>query len=266
MRALIAGLILLISASQINFSMRYELENPETAIFPKKEALRLLSGEFTGLASDYYLFTAAVLYSSERGTRQKNRLWAIEALKIANYLDPYYQEVYWMAGSLLPWDGFAEQAVEIMEKSPIYLPDNWNNLMSLGILYYMFKKDIETAAHYFSMASKKKGAPRFLSMLASRLYYRADKIELAIIYLRNQLATCTETSLCTSIEKRLTALETISYLNRNIARFHNLFGYYPRTLNDLVCMGFIPFIPPEPYGGKYFLTRDKKVWTTSNLR
>lgn len=266
MKILISGLVLLLSASWINFSTRFHFQDPEDMVFPRKEAARIMSGEFTGLISDYYLFSSAVLYSSEENRQGKKRLWAIEALKIANYLDPYYQEVYWMAGSLLPWDGFSESALEILKKSTKFLPRNWKNLMSLGILYYMFKKDNEKAAHYFSMASRQKGSPKFLTLLASRLYYKADRIELAIIFLKNQLAGCKEESLCGKIEKRIIGLETIRYLNKKIEAFYALFGYYPDDLEQLFIARLIPFIPPDPYGGKYFITKDKKAWTTSNLR
>lgn len=265
MKVLISGLIIFLSASWINFSTRFHFQNPEEMVFPKKEIVRLMSGEFTGLLSDYYLFTSAVLYSSG-GFMSQQRYWAIEALKIAVYLDPYYQEIYWMAGSLLPWDGYPDEAIGILGQSEKYLRNNWRNLMSLGILYYVCRKDNEKAAHFLSLASKKKGAPKYLKMLVSRLYYKADRMELAILYLRNQLETCAEASVRTKIEKRLIGMETLDYLSRKIAAFYRLFGYYPKDLQELAISGFIPFIPPEPYGGRYYITKDKKVWTTSNLR
>ncbi len=266
MRFFISGFVLLLLAAQINFSLRKRFEEPETMFFPKKEVARLAAGEFTGLASDYYLFSGAVLYSSDDKEGGIKRSWAVEALKLAAYLDPFYQDVYWMAGSLLPWDGYAESAIQILSDAPKYLPDNWQNLMSLGILYYMFRKDNEKAAHYFSLASKIKGAPRYLNFLASRLYYKADKLELAVVFLKNQLESCSDPALCENLEKRLITLESLDYLNKKVQEYFNLLGYYPRSLDDLVLLRLIPFPLPEPYGGKYYLRKDKKVWTTSNMR
>ncbi len=266
MRFLVCGLISLFIAAQINLSTRQQFENPKSIVFPMKEVARVASGEFTDLASDYYLFTSAVLYSSEERKERVKKSWAVEALKLAAYLDPYYQEVYWMAGSLLPWDGYVDPAIDILEKSTKFLPDNWSNLMSLGILYYMFQKDNEKAANYFSEAARKPGAPKFLQFLASRLYYKANRLEMAILFLQNQLATCTDRVLCDKIEKRLICLESIEYLNKKVGEYVALFGYYPGKIEDLEVAGLVPFPLPEPYGGKYYLTKDKKAWTTSNMR
>ncbi len=266
MRFLVFGLLCLFFAAQINLSTRQRFENPANMVFPLKEAATVASGEFTDLASDYYLFTSAVLYSSEERKGRVKKSWAVEALKLAAYLDPYYQEVYWMAGSLLPWDGYADPALEILEKAPRYLPDNWRNLMSLGILYYMFQNDNEKAAEYFSEAAQKPGAPKYLKFLASRLYYKANKLGLAILFLRNQLDTCTDKTLCEKIEKRLICLESIDYLNKKVQEYVALFGYYPEKIEDLEIAGLVTFPLPEPYGGKYYLTKEKKVWTTSNMR
>ncbi len=44
------------------------------------------------------------------------------------------------------------------------------------------------------------------------------------------------------------------------------FGYCPKILQELKQKGIIAKIPKDPYEGEFYIEKDCRIWTTSNLR
>lgn len=262
----IAGLLCIFLSIWINSMVKPNLRTWSISPLPKPEAARLLSGEFTVLSSDYFLMKAAIFYGGIENLSKKDSLWLTKTLYLASYLDPYYFEPYWMAGVTLPWEGEIESAKMILKQGLHYLPKRWEVPFYLGFISFYFEKKPAEAARYFLMASKLPNAPFYLPLLAARLAVKGNETSVAIAFLQTELKQTKDNRMCKLLQKRLKALEAIDFLERAVRKYKQRYGHFPPDLNALIKENIISAIPPDPYGGHFYMTEKGKVWTTSNLR
>ncbi len=263
---LIIGLICIFISLWINATLKSNFRQWALSPLPRPEVARLLSGEFTALGSDYFLMKAAIFYGGEEGLTKAESLWLSKALYLTSYLDPYYFEPYWMAGSILPWEGRIQEAKNILKQGLIYLPQNWQIPFYLGFVSFYFEKNYKEAARYFLRASKLPGAPSYLPLLAARLAVKGNETKMAIIFLQEQLKRFKDIKIRTQLEKRLNTLKIILFLEEAVKKYQQRYRRLPSDLNELVDKKIIPALPLDPYGGRFYLTKEGRVWSTSNLR
>jgi len=263
---LVIGILCLCFSIWMHSLLKWELKNWVTSPLPRPEPALFLSGEFALLGSDYFLIKAAVFYSSIVTSSPNGTLWFSKALYLASYLDPYYFEPYWMTGVALPWEGRVEEAKVVLKRGLKYLPQKWQIPFYIGFINFYFEHDNKEAAHYFSIASKLPGAPSYLPLLVARLSIKGGETRIAIAFLQEQIKTVRDEKLKRQLEKRLKAFQAIDFLERAVRKYKQIYGYLPSDLNLLVTKNIISAIPPDPYGGQFYLTPEGKVWSTSNLR
>jgi hypothetical protein len=191
-------------------------------------------------------------------------------VKVITRLDPYYFDVYYFTGAYAPWrlkkyPDLLEELNSILLFGMERLKD-WRLPFFVGFNYFYFLKDKEKGAYYLRLASKMEGAPSYLKLLVPRLYAESGKYDVAIVATVEELKGAKSEVVKKSLEKRLRALVALRDLNRALERYRRFYGKCPESLEELVEKGFIEKLPREPYGGRFFITKDCKVWTTSNLR
>ncbi|WP_461834278.1 tetratricopeptide repeat protein, partial [Desulfothermus sp.] len=264
---LIVGILCLLLSIGLNSLFKWRITEWATSPLPYPEAALLLSGEFSGLSSDYFLVKAALFYGSKvNEITPKDSLWLAKDLNLSSYLDPYYFEPYWMAGIILPWEGRTAEAKQILKRGLKYLKNKWEIPFYLGFISFYFEHNNQEAAHYFFMAAKMPGAPAYLPFLASRLAIKGGETNIAISFLETQLKLVRDEKLRKRIEKRVIALRRIAYLEKAVAIYRKMYHQMPHDLKQLVKAHIISAIPTDPYGGSFYITKEGKVWTTSNLR
>ncbi len=64
---------------------------------------------------------------------------------------------------------------------------------------------------------------------------------------------------------RLKTLIIMDDLEKKVHAFKQKFGVFPGKLADLVDKGLTESIPDDPYGGKFVLLENKRVYTTSKM-
>jgi len=263
---LIVGIFcFLISVFGHNF-IKWELRTWAISPLPRPESALILSGEFAPLTGDFFLVKAAVFYSEVNQKNPEETLWLARAIYLASYLDPYYFEPYWTAGVLLPWEGRIEEARAILTRGLKYLPQRWEIPFYLGFISFYFEHDNREAARYFLKASRLPDSPAYLPLLATRLAVKGSETRMAIAFLEQELQEVEDEKLKERLLKRLTALKAILYLEETLKQYKQRYGRLPVQLEDLVKKRLIPRIPPDPYGGKFYLTETGRIWSTSNLR
>jgi tetratricopeptide (TPR) repeat protein len=136
----------------------------------------------------------------------------------------------------------------------------------LGFNYSYFLSDYDKAAKYMALAAKLNPKADFLVSLTGRLYYQANKTDLAIEYLTVMYHEAKSESIKKSLLVRIDALERIALLEKAVKRFEATIGHPPQELTDLLRARILKKIPDDPYGGVfYFDVRENMVKTTSNL-
>ena len=264
---LVIGILCLLLSMGLNSLFKWSITEWTASPLPHPGAALLLSGEYNGLASDYFLVKAALFYGSKvNKITSKDSLWLAKDLNLASYLDPYYFEPYWMAGAVLPWEGRICEAKQILKRGLAHLKDRWEIPFYLGFISFYFEHNNQEAARYFFIAAKKPHAPAYLPLLASRLAIKSEETNIAISFLETQLKLVKDEKLRKQIEKRLISLKMIAYLEKAVEIYKKKYHQMPHNLEQLVKAQIIPSIPSDPYGGKFYITKEGRVWTTSNLR
>ncbi len=259
-------LILILTIHQLHIRTT-PIKGQALSPLPKEEVAKISALEFKSLLSDYYVMEVAQLFGGKRGNLGKTEtLWMAKALDLAASLDPYYTEPYYFAGNVLPWYGAVDQVIPILKKGERFKKDDWRIPFYLGFIYYYFKKDPITGAKYLAMATRSPSVPSYLPLLVARLYSEKGHYSAAIAYLEGLYRSAQDPKVKGLIKKRLQALIIMDRLEKLAQEYKNRYGKLPKKPEDLVKVGMIRKVPPDPYGGKFYFKEDGTVWTTSSLR
>ena len=192
-------------------------------------------------------------------------------VKVITKLDPYYFDPYYFTSSYILWrvkdkKEFLQEVNIILERGMKYI-DDWRLPFFIGFNYFYFLGDKVKGAQYLRKASDMEGAPYYLKLLIPRLYAQSGKYQLAVIETAQELKRVKNEVLRKQLERRLKVLIYLRDLNLALEKFRKVYRRCPNSLDELVDKGFISKVPEDPYGGKFYVDRQKcTVWTTSNLR
>jgi tetratricopeptide (TPR) repeat protein len=235
--------------------------------------LKIASGEFDGLASDFLFFKTLSFYGQtfERQERPRVKDWEwqliYKSLMASTDLDPYFYDPYYFGAAILSWDAQLYKEVNtLLEKGAGHRDWDWTLPYFAGFNYFYFLDDNEKAFELLKEASERPDASPALASLASRMAIRGGRTEMAILYLEGILPETTDENIKSEFEKRLKALKYIFSLEKAVSYFKLTFQRDPSTLQELVDQGIIFFLPDDPYGGEFYLADDGAVKSTSELR
>ncbi len=188
-----------------------------------------------------------------------------KSFEVASELNPYYFDIYYITSLHLMWDFKRyNDAERVLKKAIKYRPKDalWCFLLSFNYFYFMKKYDL--AAEYMKKAAQIKRSP-FLASLAARLYHASGRTEIALSVLENQIRNTKDENWKRALLKRKKALLGVLKIERAVEAFKLKEGRLPLNLQELVKKGYLKKIPEDPYGGKFYITEDGSVKTTSNF-
>lgn len=233
-------------------------------------AVRASCLEFHGAAADIFLlktFTWVGMKIGERAdlTRQEWQQLAKIIDRITD-LDPRFWDPYLFAEMMLTWQaGMIDEANRLLLKAARANPNDYRPLYFLGFNQFYFRKDAAKAAPYLRQAALKPGAPAFLKGLAARFSLYGRQTLAGIIFLKGLIRQTNDEKTRRYLEKRLKALEIINSLENAVTEYRKLYGRLPEDLSELVSKGLIEEIPQDPYGGRFVILENGRVYATSEL-
>lgn len=227
------------------------------------QVLKISAGEFKGLFSDVIFLKTLSFYGKTFERREQPRVreaefdWINDSLTAATELDPYFLDPYYLANSILAWDGNrVEQANRLLEKGMNYRRWDWLLPFYAGFNHYYFLHDNARATKLLEEAARRPDGAPLLATLAARLAYQANQTESAIIFLEEMLRQASDDYSRREYGLRLAALKDILALEKAVAAYQTKVGRAPATLAELVEQGILHELPREPYGGTYELDQE----------
>jgi hypothetical protein len=238
--------------------------------YPSGRLLKVADLGFDALVADMMWMKGVQYYGEHRKTDQLYPL-AAHIFSAITDLDPGFIGAYRFGALVLAEDvGSDPLAIELLRKGIRENPDVWELPFDLGFLYFIDLADYSKAAHYFRFASRIGGAPDITRRFTAFAYRKAGKIEVARA-LWEEVARSTSNSVMRQVA--MVAIENLDLdavvekLSELVQRFRANRGGFPATLDDLVEAGLIETIPPDPFGGAYFLDpRTNTVTSTTRAR
>jgi len=239
---------------------------------PDAEILRLASADQRYAVADWTILKVLFYFGRLIEKSPEDQLFhsdpdypgMLQALKTAVQLDPYNMDAYYFVQAVFPWEGATQDANELLDYGMSYR--TWDFYLpffaSFNAAY--FQHDYKAAARYMQQAADLSGIPSF-ARLSSRYMLESGQADLAIAYLDVMIAAAKDPLEKRLYETRREAISTIRELQRAVTRYRDTFGETPADLHQLVLRGVLPEIPPDPYGGEFYLDASGKVASTSKM-
>jgi len=233
-------------------------------------AVRPVSFEFRGIVSDFLFLKISTFLGAKFIKRQlleeKHAQFLYDYTDTITDLDPWFWDAYLVADMILSWDfKRIRLANTLLFKAEKYKPHDFRVPYQIGFNYFYFLKDNARGAKYLMKASALPGSPAYLPSLAARLSMYQNQYGPAIVFLKQTLAKVRNRVLKKQFQMRLDTLVLMAGLEKKVHEYKAKFGVYPETLSDLVKKNMIKSIPDDPYGGKFILLKNKRVYTTSKM-
>ncbi|SKA25210.1 hypothetical protein SAMN02745119_03369 [Trichlorobacter thiogenes] len=234
--------------------------------------LRVVSGQFKELSADVSFLNALTWLGEVKTQPDTHRYrpeqyeWLHNTLKNSVALDPYFLDPYYLMNSALIWDRYKLAEVNgLIAKGAD--TRSWDSMLAFfaGFNYYYFLDDNDKSFSYLKEASKRSGGNPFYDSLAARVAYKANKIELAIMYLEQQIHELELQGLqnqAASLQRRLDLLKGIHQIELAVESYRKLFGKLPADIHELVKLGALVSIPKEPNGGSFYIDSSGRVKST----
>lgn len=254
---------LLFNKSQSNLHVQV----PAPQSFPAPVLKILSGGHYAAAAQNLYYKT--MFYNELRakeGNFQIDYKTTLRLLDIATQLDPYNMDCYYYGqASLADQIDFVKPLNRMLLRGSKYR--TWDHYPSwfLGSNYYFTLHDKTKAGKYFAEAAKRNPKVPFFATLAARSFHEGAETEKAVKMLKEMLLQASSPVITDTIRKRLQAFETVLFLRQALKRYQNVYKKNASTLEDLITNNILKAIPPDPYGGKFYLDENKNVQTTSNF-
>lgn len=241
----------------------------ELEFLPKPEIVKLMVLGYDQIVADI-LWLRVIQYIGERVQTEKGWQWFIHTLDIITYLDPQFVYAYQFGGLIL--SVIASKPVEsnsFLLKGMEIDNERWVFPFLIGYNYFDYFKDYRKAAMYIGIASRLEGSPFFLTQFAARLYATAGTPENGIVFLEQMIKSTDDETARGKLETRLKELiieRDINILERCVKIFKDTYGYIPESLKSLVQKGIIKYLPEDPFGGYYYLDKEKQIVKTSSRK
>ncbi len=230
---------------------------------------RIMALEYKGLLSSYQFLQVTTFFGErlvrDEGLTEGDWDYIVAMLESITDLDPYFLDAYIFGESILTWEaGRIESANRLLAKGMQYRSDDWLLPFYIGFNHFYFLKDFEQGAEYLMRASRLPDSPGFLPSLAARLGFYGNQSATAVAFLRSMAAQTSDPRLRERLETRVTALERAALIEEKVAEYLRDHGQLPADLSALVTAGYLHELPPDPYGGEWYL-EDGRVGTTSRF-
>jgi hypothetical protein len=246
------------------------VEQHVAPLLPRASLLRVGGRAFLPLLADYY-WLAAIQAAGKANSEAEYRDLA-DYTQLITDLDPDFAYVYQFGGTMVPYNRGREtwvntrESTAILEKGVARFPNSVILRMLLAYDYSVFQKDYARAAHILEETARLPGTPRYVSLLATRLYAQAGAFEAASAFADQFAATSEDPDIRAAFEhrKKEIALERIlQELDRAVAEFRERTGRLPNDLHELVSSGALATIPADPLEGDLYLGADERTYSTS---
>jgi len=243
----------------------------EEKVFLPEPFLKIFSGEFKGLVADFLVINLSSYYGGiileKNEAIEKEFDYMYKVLKTAITLDPYYFDSYYFAQTIIAWDAkMPEKAIELLKVGMEKRKNDWLIPYWIGFNYYYFLNNRKMAAHYFKESAKRPGASDLIASMTAITAYEGGETEMAILFLEDTIKRTEDEHKRDKFLIRLDALKKILYLENAVKMYEKRFNKKPENLQELIQKGIITKIPKDPYGGVFYINKEGKIKTTSELR
>lgn len=271
-KAIFIFLILILTASIFPTQKRVDLHRKalrqvdELTYIPSGKYLKTAVLGYDQIVADFFWLRAVQYIGDKEKTNQGYPL-IYQLLDLVTDLDSRFDYAYKVGGIILSmYTKRIQESNAILEKGIRENPEVWDLPFSLGFNHFFYLNDYSTAAEYMHKAAQLPGRPRYLPKLAARLYAQAGTPEVALEFLYRVYEQAPNEQVREELKERMkevTIEKDIIFLEKAVKVYQERYKNLPDDLIDLVQERIIQELPPEPFGGYYYLDPKSKEINSS---
>lgn len=220
---------------------------------PRPDIAAALSGTFREAVAGVFYMRGILALTDDVGSREERVGWVQRNFDCATSLDPRLIQGYFFGGIVAARDRAGiGKGIAFLKKGLERSPGDWQIPYWIGMDYYQIGEFLQ-AARYYDQASRFPDAPPFLRGIQPMAYYRAGRPEMGIIFLKGLVQSVKDPRQLELIEKKLSWLNIIVVLEKNVQAFVSAHGRVPADLQELAKAGMIAAVPDDPFGQGFYL-------------
>lgn len=179
----------------------------------------------------------------------------------AAWLNPAHEDNYYLAAAILPWAGEVAATQYILRQASAARPFDNGPPFFYGFNELHFLKNPAEGAQWLLVAashSRDEMEQIQLQQMAALWVSKGEDREFSIRLHRTMARETRHKAFARFLEKRATRLENLWLLDRAVARYTELTGKPPGSLQQLVERSILPAIPKDPFATSYVLDAEGK--------
>ncbi len=209
----------------------------------------------------------AVQYIGEPRAAERGWDKLFPIVDVVTDLDPRHGYAYQVASTILSSVGRVEESNRMLEKGMKNVPDRYilPYLRAFNAFYY--DGDWTTAGHFAEVAARTPGAPAHVRQNVLAYYVKGRRADAAIAFLQQSLTEAKDPDTRKAVESQLRQ----AYVERDAARLDEAVDEWrkrylvgPFAVEQLVTVGLLDEIPPDPAGGRWYVDDGGRVRSTAN--
>lgn len=241
----------------------------ELMYFPSGRVLGTVSLGYDAVIADLLWLRSIQYYGEHHRSDQEYHL-AEHIFSTITDLDPLFVGAYRFGAFVLAQDaGRPLAGAKLLRKGMGSNSGSWELPFDLGFLYFVELDDNAKAAHFFKFASRFEDAPEIARRFTAFAYRRAGNRTVAKGLWTEIHRSSTNPVVQESAEfalKNIRLEEVADTLTTMVESLRKASGAMPANLGDLKRAGMVVRIPPDPFGGHYFLDRETgRVLSTTRV-
>jgi tetratricopeptide (TPR) repeat protein len=235
--------------------------DPDLLYFSSPSMVKALALGYESMLGDLY-WMRVIQYYGRRDEAEKRpvRYGNLAALlDITTTLDPDLIDAF-RAGSVFLSEaepigaGQPHEAVRLLDKGIRLHPDDWRLRFDKGMVYFWHLRDFKTAGTVWIEASRMDGAPFWMASLAALALSKGGQLDAAIALWQREYQEAGRADVRANARNHLLSFQvaeqlwTLEFL---VGKFREIRGVNPSRLEDLVEIGWLREVPPDPTGTPY---------------
>lgn len=197
--------------------------------------------------------------SQHRDFMGPQKTWLFKSLRSQIYLDPYGLDTYYLAGGIFTTFSpphYPQFAANLLLYGAMHRTEDWRIVMSLGQLLYSQYDAREQAEVVWEIGTQMERTPGWLPGLVAMLKVERNDLASAELLLASMLGddkyADADNPFVADMKRMRQAIKDVQILQRLAADYERAYGEVLPSLDKLVALGIMRFVPLDPWGVAYW--------------
>ncbi|MFZ2950171.1 MAG: hypothetical protein WA003_11850 [Desulfuromonadaceae bacterium] len=275
MRGLCLGLLLMVAFGLVIVPFTHHMNNRPVAVklgyMPHSIVLKLAFGDYKQLLAQHSVvrvlfYFGTLIDPDKRNIKDTPEFFHMfSTLQHAVRLDPYNMDAYYFTQAAFTWElRKIKEVNDMLDYGMEYRTWDAQLPFYAGMNAAYFLKDFSAASRYMKIAAERSGDPLYVNLTA-RYLYESGQTKVGLAFIKLMEKNILDPRIKQLYRMRREALHQVDLIEQALQRYRRDHAKLPAKLESLVEAGYLDEPPIDPYGGRFYLTPEGFVRSTSKF-